>query len=220
MWGTWLLTVGLVFSKMAMIPHTAYMASLAPPAAALSAAGIVMFWRTYRAGGWRGWILPVAVAAEVAWALFVWRGYGSFLPWLRTALVVAGAIAVIVMVAARLSRRVQARIVTAGLAAGVAAMLAAPAAWAASVLDTRYGGNSFNASAGPAGGMSGFSGGSAPPGGQFPARLGGRYGYGVPGEAPGGSGPGGGLLGATTSLTGSQRAIYSYVTAHVMAPAT
>ena len=71
MWGIWLATFGLIFSKMSTIPHTAYMSSLAPPLAALSAAGIVMFWRAYRGYGWRGWVLPAAVAAELAWALFL-----------------------------------------------------------------------------------------------------------------------------------------------------
>jgi len=73
MWGVWLLTFGLIFSDMSTIPHTAYVASLAPPLAALSAAGIVMFWRAYRVGGWQAWLLPVAVAAELAWAWYLWR---------------------------------------------------------------------------------------------------------------------------------------------------
>ena len=63
-----------------------------------------------------------------------------------------GAVAVVVMVAGRLSRRARGAVVGAGLAVGVAAMLAAPAAWAASVLDSRYAGSSFDASAGPAAG--------------------------------------------------------------------
>ena len=63
MWGGWLVTFGVIYSVMSNIPHTAYMASLAPPLAALSGAGIVMFWRWYRAGSWAGWLLPVAVAA-------------------------------------------------------------------------------------------------------------------------------------------------------------
>jgi 4-amino-4-deoxy-L-arabinose transferase-like glycosyltransferase len=155
MWGVWLLTVGLVFSKMSVIPHTAYLAALAAPLAALSAAGIVMFWRAYRTGGWRGWVLPFAVAAELAWTLFLWHDYSGFLPWARDAITAAGVVAVAVLVAARLSRRAQARLATAGLAVGVAAMLAAPGAWAASVLDTKYGGTSLNASAGPAGAMGG-----------------------------------------------------------------
>jgi len=158
MWGVWLATFGLIFSKMSTIPHTAYMSSLAPPVAALSAAGIVMFWRAYRGYGWRGWVLPAAVAAELAWALFLWRDYGGFLPWARDAMVMAGVAAIVAMVVARAFRRVPALLATAGLAAGVAAMLAAPAAWAASVLNTQYGGSSFNASAGPAGGMGGGGG--------------------------------------------------------------
>ena len=129
MWGTWLLTFGLIFSKMSTIPHTAYMASLAPPLAALSGAGIIMFWRAYRAGGWRGWVLPVAVAAEVAWALYLWRDYAGFLPWARDLLAAAGAVAVVALVAARLARRARARLAVVALGAGAGAMLAAPAAW-------------------------------------------------------------------------------------------
>jgi 4-amino-4-deoxy-L-arabinose transferase-like glycosyltransferase len=227
--GMWLLTVGLVFSKMSTIPHTAYMAALAAPLAALSAAGIVMFWRAYRAGGWRAWALPVAVAAELAWALFLWRDYSGFLPWARDAMAAAGVVALVVMVAARVSRRAQVRLATAGLGVGVVAMLASPAAWAASVLDTTYGGSSFNASAGPAGGM----GGGAAPGGAFTARaaragsraVGNDYaavgdgatlsGGAAGGGAPGGGGGGGGIASsATTTLTAAEQRLYDYVSAH------
>jgi 4-amino-4-deoxy-L-arabinose transferase-like glycosyltransferase len=216
MWGTWLLTAGLVFSKMARIPHTAYMATLAPPIAALSAVGITMFWQAHRAGGRRSWILPAAVAAEVAWTLFVWRDYSGFLPWARTALLAAGAVSIIVMVAAKLSRRIPTRLAIVGLTAGVLAMLAAPATWAASVLDTKYGGTSFNASAGPAGGMGGFGNRrSGPPRSESPTQ---RYGIRIPqGQGVSGSGPGSGAgvgMLATTTLTASQRQIYNYVTTH------
>jgi len=170
------------------------MASLAPPLAALSGAGIVMFWRWYRAGSWAGWLLPVAVAAELAWAYYLWSGFRAFLPWVLPAAIGLGAVAIVIMVAGRLSRRARGAVVGTGLAVGVAAMLAAPTAWAASVLDSRYAGSSFDASAGPAGGF-GPGGGGGPvrissfqpgtaPGGQaegFPA-----------GGAPGG-GPGGGF---------------------------
>ena len=162
LWGVWLLTVGLVFSKMSVIPHTAYLAALAAPLAALSAAGIVMFWRAYRAGGRRGWMLPAAVAVQLGWTLFLWRDYAGFLPWARDAIVVAGVIALVVLVAARRTRRPGpddrawlATTATVALAAAVASVLAAPGAWAASVLDTAYGGTSLNASAGPAGAMGG-----------------------------------------------------------------
>jgi 4-amino-4-deoxy-L-arabinose transferase-like glycosyltransferase len=230
MWGIWLLTFGLIFSKMSSIPHTAYVASLAPPLAALSAAGIVMFWRYLRAGDARGWVLPVAVAAEVAWALFLWRDYSGFLPWVRIVAVVAAVIGIGVMVVVRLTRRARARLLTVGLTAGVGAMLVAPAAWAGSVLDAKYAGSSFNASAGPVSSMGGFAGGG-PAGGNpsaedafrdFADRSGDRAGTGEGGtRTPGGragafgGGGAGGIQGsATTALTGSEQAIYKYVTAH------
>ena len=196
MWGVWLLTFGLIFSKMSSIPHTAYVASLAPPLAALSAAGIVMFWRYFRSGDPRGWVLPVAVAAEAAWALFLWRDYGSFLPWLRIVIVVAAVIGIGLMVAVRLTRRATARLMTIGLTAGVGAMLIAPAAWAGSVLDAKYAGSSFNATAGPASAAGGFGAGGGPAAGNasaedafrdFADRSGDRTGT---GPRPAGAGPG------------------------------
>ncbi len=232
MWGIWLLTVGLIFSKMSTIPHTAYMSSLAPPLAALSAAGLVMFWRYYRAGDARGWMLPVAVAAELAWAVFLWRDYGGFLPWVRAAVVVAGVIAIVVMVVTKLTRRARARLATAGLTVGVVAALAAPSAWAASVLDTKYGGSSLNASAGPAGGMGGGAAVGRAGGGlasglardEFIERFRGDGGYrsgaGGYGRRAGDRGFGGfgggagGILESTTALSAGERELYDYVKAH------
>jgi 4-amino-4-deoxy-L-arabinose transferase-like glycosyltransferase len=228
MWGIWLLTFGLIFSEMSSIPHTAYVASLAPPLAALSAAGIVMFWRYFRSGDARGWLLPVAVAAEVAWVLFLWRDYGGFLSWVRIVAVVAAVIGIVIMVAVRLTRRVRARLLTVGLTTGVGAMLVAPAAWAGSVLDATYAGSSFNAGAGPVSSM-GFGGGGGPAGGNASAEdafrdfaeqngAGARTGsrpFGGAG-APGGRAGGGigGMMGATTALSSSEQQIYNYVSAH------
>ena len=231
MWGTWLATYGLIFSKMSTIPHTAYVSSLAPPIAALGGAGIVMFWRAYRAEGWRGWVLPLAVAAEAAWAYFLWRDYAGFLPWARDLLVVAGAVAVVALVVVRLSRLARARLVTVALGTGVAAMLVAPATWAASVLDVSYAGTSFNATAGPSGGSGAF-GGTAPRAAGRSAKFADRFadrlaegaadggGFTPPGggPAPGGSaagGAGGGIgASATTTLTSAEQRLYDYVSTH------
>ena len=121
-----------------------------------------------------------------------------------------GAVAVVVMVAGRLSRRARGAVVGAGLAVGVAAMLAAPTAWAASVLDSRYAGSSFDASAGPTGGF-GPGGGRVAPvrsrsrcppsvprapgrrsaGGELPGGRGARR------RVPGGGDPGGRRAGGT-----------------------
>ena len=142
----------LVFSIMSTLPHTAYLAMLAPPAAALAAAGICTLAHVYRAGRPSGWLLPAAVLTEVLWAWFLWRDYRGFLPWALPAALAAGVVTAVVLVAARLAHRFPQRVADAVLALGVAAMLAAPAAWTASVLDPSYGGTSFDASAGPADG--------------------------------------------------------------------
>ncbi|HTU76030.1 MAG TPA: glycosyltransferase family 39 protein [Trebonia sp.] len=192
LWGLWLATFFLVLSEMSTIPHTAYVASLAPPLAALCGAGIVMFWRLYRAGARGSWILPVAVAGSLAWAAFLWRSYGGFLPWARYGALAVGLAAVTVMIVARQLGQARLQAMTAGLACGVVAMLLAPAAWGASVLDPRYAGNSLDATAGPVtGGLSWLVDGAGGPGGDP-----------------------GGLQESTDSLTTAQRAIYDYVSAH------
>ena len=219
MWGVWLLTFGVIYSKMSVIPHTAYVAALAPPLAALSAAGIVMFWRLYRSGDRRGWVLPLAVAAELAWAAYLWRSYRGFLPWALWAAITAGAAAIAVMVLARLSKPARGRLVMAGLVTGVAAMLAAPAAWASSVLDARYVGSSLDAGAGPAGGMGGgpgLAGGRLLTAFEALAR---RYGIALPDgggryRASSGTAALAGLFGTSTGLTAAQNRVYAYVSAH------
>jgi 4-amino-4-deoxy-L-arabinose transferase-like glycosyltransferase len=235
-WGIWFVTFFLIFSKMSQIPHTAYVASLAPAIAALSAAGIVMFWRLYRAGDRRGWMLPISVAASLAWAIFLWRSYSGFLPWALWTAVAVGVIAIAILIVARVSASVRTRLVTAGLTLGVVAMLAPAGTWAASVLDANYAGSSFNAGAGPDSGMgggTGFGGGatgksggltafgsgtgsSAPSrSGKAPSGAGGvaSGGFGGAGGS-GGSGGAGGMMGATTSLTSSEQEIYNYVSAN------
>ena len=151
MWGVWLATFGFVFSASG-VDHTAFVADLAPAIAALSAVGIVTFWQAYRRGGRQAWILPVAVAAELAWGAWLWSHYPNFLPWARWGTLALGVAALVVLVLARVLRTASSTLVTAGLALGVAAMLAAPATYAVSVLDTDYSGNSFDANAGPASG--------------------------------------------------------------------
>jgi hypothetical protein len=169
-------------------------------------------------------VLPLAVAAEVAWAFFLWRDYTGFLPWARDLLVVAGAVAVVALAAARLSHSgwahsARARLVAVALGTGVAAMIAAPATWAASVLDVTYAGTSFNATAGPASGMGGFGGGGQPAAGQaatgrlaeYAKRFADRASGG--GFTPGGAGGGIGSS-AVTTLTSAEQRLYDYVSAH------
>ena len=199
MWGSWLLTFALVYSAMPDLPHTAYVASLAPPLAALSAAGIVLFWGWYRAGGRGAWVMPVVVAAVAAWAMYLWSPYPDFLPWVHAGVLGCAVAAVVELVLALLRRRTGGRtgLFAAGL--GVVALLAAPVFWSGSVLDKAYAGSSFEAGAGPSGGRPG------PPGGASPD------GTGVGRSGRTGRGP---HLRASTTLSENQTRIFRYVTAH------
>jgi hypothetical protein len=141
------------------------------------------------------------------WAVFLWRSYSGFLPWALWIAVAVGAMAIAVMIWARISRVTALRVATVALIAGVAAMLIPGSAWAASVLDSKYAGSSFNAGAGPDSGMGGGQGGGARmsgDGGESSAAKGSgsRMGDGAFGQFPGGA-PGGASGGAPSGSSGA-----------------
>ncbi|MFH8405952.1 ArnT family glycosyltransferase [Streptomyces sp. NPDC018019] len=161
MWGTWLLTTAVVLSVVD-IPHTAYVAGLAPALAALSAAGAITLWRTHRAAGRRParLLLPLTLVVEAAWASTIAAGHTDFAPWLVPLIAVAAVIGGLGLLSYGRATGPRLRpLAVTSLAAACLAMFAAPAAWSLSVLDTRYAGSSFEAHAGP-GGQS--AGGGAP----------------------------------------------------------
>ncbi|MFH8612218.1 glycosyltransferase family 39 protein [Streptomyces sp. NPDC018029] len=149
MWGTWLVTAAAVLSALGNLPHTAYVALLAPPLVALSAAGTVALWRAHRAaaGGPRAWVLPAVIVIEVAWTVHLASRHTDFVPWLLPLVVVAALGAVVALGPLRGTSRGTAR---AGLLVGCVAMFAAPTAWSLSVLNERYAGTVVDAHAGPA----------------------------------------------------------------------
>ncbi|GAA2558578.1 hypothetical protein GCM10010435_32040 [Winogradskya consettensis] len=192
-WGLWLVTVAAVFSKMS-IPHTAYMSSLAPALAALSAAAIVRAWRGLRDGSAR-WQLPALVVAELAWTVYLAGQFPDFLPWLRWTVLGIGIVALLVVAAVFVPRlpRPGGRVLTVAMALAVAAMVAVPSVWAGSVLDSRYSGSAFDASAGPSSGGFGGGGGGGFGGGNRQANGGAANGGGYPGGGnPAGGDPSGG----------------------------
>jgi 4-amino-4-deoxy-L-arabinose transferase-like glycosyltransferase len=209
-WGLWLATYAAIFSKMTL-PHTAYLASLAPPIAALAAVGIVMFWRAYRDGR-AVWALPLAIALETAWTLHLSAGYSNFLPWLGPLVVIVAVVCVLVLIVARFSALVRRRVLLGSMGVGVAAMLVTPGAWAASVLDPTYGGSAFNASAGPGGAMGGPVAASGPTiaGLNLPASIEEEFAR----RAGGSAGPGGGALLGSATLTAAEVRLDTYLTGH------
>jgi len=232
MWGSWLVVTGLVFSYAQGIWHEYYTTMLAPPIAAIVAAGLARFWRFYRTKEGLGWVLlPLGLAMTGYWAFVLASRDTSYFGWVRWIVLAITSVAVTGLVLARLAsagtapdgasaRPVLARGMT---VAGLVAVLLTPGVWSvATATDGEENGNI--PTAGP--GMSGFAGGGQRGGfpgmGQLPGapNAGGQGGTqqppaGMPAMPSGGGGFGGGPMGGDSAeLTAGQRKILDYAREH------
>ncbi|SDC71255.1 glycosyltransferase family 39 protein [Rhodococcus tukisamuensis] len=215
LFGSWLLTAGLVFSFMAGIFHSYYTVALAPQIGALVGGGAVLAWRSRGAA----WVRVVSALTMLATAWWSWELLGrspSFLPWLRWAVLVVGVVAAVALLVPRLTGRLTA----ASVLAVVVAALAGPTAYALDTVGTPHAGALNTAGPAVAGGMGGFGGhggrgefpgggmfpGGAGPGGQVPgaAQLGEMFAGGPPGAGTDGRGGGGAGGAAGNLLRGSE----------------
>src|SRR2546421_332389 len=135
LWGIWLLTMGIFFS-VASFFHQYYMTVMAPAIAALFGIGVVTMWQDYRRGGWRGWLLPIALVATVAEQVYILSQYPTWGQRLIPPLVVLGGIAVGALLIARIAPRLHLRapgrrVLVPALTAGVLVLMLAPTVWAA-----------------------------------------------------------------------------------------
>src|SRR5713101_6489337 len=135
LWGMWLLTMGIFFS-VATFFHQYYFTVMAPAIAALFGIGVVTMWQDYRRGGWRGWLLPIALVATVAEQVYILSQYPTWGQQLIPPLVVLDGIAVGALIIARIAPRFHLtapgrRFLVPALTAGVLVLLLAPTAWAA-----------------------------------------------------------------------------------------
>ncbi|MFI6306121.1 ArnT family glycosyltransferase [Amycolatopsis thailandensis] len=145
LWGLWLVTFAVVLSRMTVM-HSAYLAALAPPLAALAAAGAVLSLRLYRERR-AAWLPPSVLVAQLAWTAYLASRYADFLPWLAWLSLGGSAVAAAVLIVGTLRRAPVARAAVAGLVA----VLVLPCAWGLSAFDHRYAGSAFEAGAGPSG---------------------------------------------------------------------
>ena len=180
LWGGWLLSAGAFFSAGRFF-HLYYLVMLAPAVAALAGMGLLALWRLTLKRGWRGWLLPVALAMTAALQAHILAGYLDWAIWLIPVAIGGTLITALVIVAWRLRIRVRlapslllhatprtARVAT---TVGVLALLAAPTTW--SVVSIANGnGGAWLPQAGPATGFGGAGGG---PGGFHFATKNGRF---------------------------------------------
>ncbi|MEV0255262.1 glycosyltransferase family 39 protein [Streptomyces sp. NPDC050732] len=177
-WGGSLLMTAAVFSFMAGIFHQYYTVALAPCIAALVGMGATVLWEE-RAARWARAVLGATVVSTTVWAYVLLGRVPDHLPWLRWAVLVAGAAgAVGLMVASRLGRGP----VLAALGVSLLASLAGPVAYTLSTVDSAHTGSIVTAGPASAGGVGGMGG---PRAGGGPGSPGGPGGPGGPGTAAG-----------------------------------
>jgi len=127
LWGGWFVTQAAFFSATQGIFHRYYLVMLSPAVAALAGAGLATMWRHYRAGGWRAWLLPLALVATAIAQASVLGEYPEWRDRITAPIVAGGALAAIALAFAR-RREALARV---AVSVGTAAMLIAPALWSA-----------------------------------------------------------------------------------------
>lgn len=134
LWGTWLLTMGIFFS-VASFFHQYYMTVMAPAIAALFGIGLVTMWQDFRSGGWRGWLLPIALGATIAEQIYILSNYPAWGQVLIPILVVLGIVTVGALISTLIAPHIRlnalkTRFLVIALAIGVLAMLITPTVWA------------------------------------------------------------------------------------------
>jgi len=131
LWGTWLLTMGIFFSVAGFF-HQYYMTELSPAIAALFGIGLVTMWQDYKRGGWRSWLLPIAIAVTIAEQIYVLTNYPAWGKVLIPILAGLGIIAVGALLGARIfpRLRLKARYLLPVLSLGVLTLVITPTVWA------------------------------------------------------------------------------------------
>ncbi|MFI9385039.1 ArnT family glycosyltransferase [Kutzneria sp. NPDC052558] len=118
LWGLWL-AIHVAAFGLGDFRHSYYVVVLAPAVAALTGAGLVLFWRARER---HRWALPTAILLTVAWAVVL--PARSILPQIAPLAAVLAVFGVLALLAAK-----DPRLVTVGGVVGLVAMLMTPAAW-------------------------------------------------------------------------------------------
>ncbi|MGW5342461.1 glycosyltransferase family 39 protein [Streptomyces sp. HUAS TT3] len=207
-WGGALLITAAVFSWMQGIFHEYYTVALAPFVAALVGMGVAVLWE--ERGSKAAALTLSGTLALTAWWSYVLLGRSpDYLPWLRWAVLAAGAASAVgLLLGARIGRRAA----LGAAALGLGAALAGPLAYCLTTVDAGHSGSIVTAGPAVQGGRGGmgmrFGRGELPPGaGPMGGFRGGPQGA-VPQGVPGGPGnaPQGGPQGAPQGVPGGGQA--------------
>ncbi|HET6319690.1 MAG TPA: glycosyltransferase family 39 protein, partial [Chloroflexota bacterium] len=104
LWGTWLASQGVFFSLLHSF-HRYYLVVLAPAVAAGAGIGLFALWKAYRQRVGRGWLLPLALAANAAIEAHIVASSWDGAAWVAAVIAGIGLVAASGLGVARLWRR-------------------------------------------------------------------------------------------------------------------
>jgi 4-amino-4-deoxy-L-arabinose transferase-like glycosyltransferase len=134
LWGMWLLTMTIFFTVFGAF-HEYYLTEMAPGLSAMVGIGLVMMWQDYCQGGWRGWLLPIALVLTAWSQISLLASYPEWSRWMSPLIGSLTGLAVIGLILFRLLPGLKMRAMTmriAGIATGIGlgALLISPTIWA------------------------------------------------------------------------------------------
>nr|WP_238846393.1 glycosyltransferase family 39 protein [Nocardia terpenica] len=132
LWGSWGVVTGLVFTFMRGIFHQYYTVALAPAIAGTVGLGAVLLWRD-RDRWWVRAALALALALTTVNAVVLLSRTPEFVPWLRWAVAVLGALATLVLLFPR-----PRRLAAIAAAVAIATAVAGPIAYSVKTIATAH----------------------------------------------------------------------------------
>ena len=127
-WGMWLAPM-LLFFSIAGFFHRYYLSMLAPGIAALCGCAAVLLWHCYKEEGWKGYLLPVSIAATAAVELLLLSRYPAWSTVLAPMLCVLALGAAAALALLRILKKQGGKSMLLLAALGLASLLIVPAVW-------------------------------------------------------------------------------------------
>jgi 4-amino-4-deoxy-L-arabinose transferase-like glycosyltransferase len=138
LWTGWLVTHWAVFSWAQGIFHEYYTTVMGPAVAALAAIALTALWRQwFHTGGWRSFLLPVALVLTAAWQVFILvKDFPEARRWLMPTVIAGAGVATLALLSLGWFSRNRwlRRSTKFATGLGVVALLVGPASWSLAVL--------------------------------------------------------------------------------------
>lgn len=132
LWFIWMVPEFIYFSFTTGLFHPYYLTMLSAPIAALTGIGVVSMWKFYKEGGWKSWILPVALIADGLVQMLLISYYYSSSSAAKIIMIIMSVLCFgssLILIAFNLLKNKNIKLKKIILTAALTGLLAAPTVW-------------------------------------------------------------------------------------------